>query len=144
MAGKEMSLNFAGILGNLAAVCLAIDNYSEAETLYLNSLQLKRSLIGRYRVETLPTLDKLIKLYKAIGNDAATESFLQQEQEIRRIIQVARNLNVTAEQYRLKGNYAAAKPLYLRSLTAFRNVYGENHPQVATVNWEKGSGSRPV
>ena len=112
--------------------------YSEAEPLYLEALNIRRSQLGAEHPYTATSLNNLAALYRAQGRYAEAEPLYLDALNIRRSQlgaehpDTAQSLNNLAGLYESQGRYAEAEPLYLQTLVIFMENLGENHPNTQT------------
>jgi len=112
--------------------------YEEAEPLYLQALDIRRSQLGDTHPFTATSLNNLAVLYQSQGRYADAEPLCLQALDIWRLQLgethpfTATSLNNLAELYQSQGRYADAEPLYLQALDIWRLQLGETHPFTAT------------
>jgi len=112
--------------------------YEEAEPLFLQALELGRSLLGENHPDVASSLNNLAALYKSQGRYEEAEPLFLQALELRRSLlgenhpDVAGTLNNLALLYMSQGRYEEAEPLYLQALELGRSLLGENHSGIAT------------
>lgn len=114
------------------------EQYREAESMYLRSLELSKRLLGDRHPSIANSLNNLALLYESQGEyDKAEPLYIQALELDRQLLgenhpEVAASLNNLALLYKTQGRYAEAEPLYLQALDLNRRLLGENHPDVAT------------
>jgi tetratricopeptide (TPR) repeat protein len=149
---RDLSLQFEGMLGQLnlpesprlaialgriAALYKAQGRYSEAEPLYLRSLEIKEKSLGADHPSVAVTLNNLAELYRNQGLYEKAEPLYLRSLEIKEKSlgadhsDVAVTLNNLAGLYRNQWLYEKAEPLYLRSLEIKEKSLGADHPDVA-------------
>ena len=112
--------------------------YSEAEPIYLHSLQIYREQLGEHHPDVATSLNNLALLYHDQGRYSNAELLYQQALEIRseqlgeRHLDVATVLNNIAALYQDQGRYNEADPFFLQALEIRHEQLGESHPLVAT------------
>ena len=135
-SGQEEDL--ANSLAWLGYLCKSQGCYEEAEPLYLQALQLWRSLLGESHPDVATSLNNLAGLYRSQGRyEEAEPLYLQALQLWRSLLgeshpDVATSLNNLAGLYESQGRYEEAEPLYLQALQLWRSLLGESHPNVAS------------
>ncbi|AFZ26376.1 tetratricopeptide repeat protein [Cylindrospermum stagnale PCC 7417] len=137
---KELDLekDLATSLNNLAALYKSQGRYSDAEPLYLQSLEIKKRQLGQDHPDVANSLNNLAALYEFQGRYSDAEPLYLQSLEIlkRQLGQdhpdVATSLNNLASLYKSQGRYSDAEPLYLQSLEIRKRQLGQDHPNVAT------------
>lgn len=112
--------------------------YSEAESLFLQSLEIHREQLGESHPEVASNFNNLAELYRVQGRYSEAEPLLRQALEIYQEQlgetdpNVAASLHNLASLYRAQGLYSEAEPLYLQALEIVREQLGEAHPNVAS------------
>jgi tetratricopeptide (TPR) repeat protein len=112
--------------------------YAEAEPLYKQALEIRRTALGARHPDYANSLNNLAVLYDEMGRYAEAEPLYKQALEICRTAlgerhpSYATSLNNLAELYRAMGRHADAEPLYKQALEIRRTVLGERHPSYAT------------
>ena len=112
--------------------------YEEAEPLCLQSLELRRSLLGETHPDVATSLNNLALLYGSQGRYEEAEPLHLQALELFRSLlgethpDVATGFHNLAGLYKSQGRYEEAEPLYLQALELRRSLLGETHPYVAS------------
>ncbi len=134
-----LQIDLANSLNNLAGIYRATGQYSEAEPLYKQALELRKRLLGDNHPSFATSLNNLAGLYKSTGQYAKAELLYQQALELRKRLwgenhaDVAVSLNNLALLYDEQGRYDEAEPLYLQSLELEKRLVGENHISFALI-----------
>jgi tetratricopeptide (TPR) repeat protein len=124
-------------LNNLAELYRLMGKYTEAEPLYVSSLDLREKLLGSNHPNTAAGLNNLASLYQLIGRHIEAEplfirSLAINEQQLGTSHpNTTANLNNLAELYREVGRYTEAESLYIRALAINEEQLGEDHPNTA-------------
>jgi tetratricopeptide (TPR) repeat protein len=111
--------------------------YSEAELLLQQALQLRRTQQGEQHLDVAVSFHNLADLYRAQGRYKEAELLLQQALQLLKILlgeqhpYVATNLHVLALLYKEQGRYAEAELLQQQALQLRRTLLGEQHSDVA-------------
>ncbi len=137
---KELGLeeDFATSLNWLAFLHQLQGHYSEAESLYLQALELRKRLLGEEHSDVAQSLHNLASLYFVQGRYSEAEPLCMLALELRKQLlgeehpDVATSLNNLARLYSSQGRYSEAEPLYLQALELRKRLLGEEHPDVAT------------
>ncbi|MBW4467288.1 MAG: tetratricopeptide repeat protein [Pegethrix bostrychoides GSE-TBD4-15B] len=125
-------------LGRLANLYAAQGRYSEAEPLYLQALEIRRSQLGAEHPTTATSLNNLAKLYRAQGRYSEAEPLFLDALNIKRRQlgaehpSTALSLNNLAMLYDSQGRYSEAEPLFLDALNINRRQLGAEHPDTAS------------
>jgi tetratricopeptide (TPR) repeat protein len=112
--------------------------YSDAEPLYLQAFDIRRSQLGQDHPDTATSLNNLAALYQSQGRYSEAEPLYLQALDIRRSQlgqdhpSTATSLNNLALLYQSQGRYSDAEPLYLQALDIRRSQLGQDHPDTAT------------
>ncbi|MTJ47137.1 tetratricopeptide repeat protein [Dolichospermum sp. UHCC 0259] len=128
---------FTFSLNGLAVLYYYQGRYSEAEPLYLQSLEIRKHQLGADHPAVAQSLNNLAVLYKAQGCYSKAEPLYLQSSEIWKHqlgtdnLSVALSFNNLAELYKAQRNYSKAEPLYLQSLEMRKRQLGADHPDVA-------------
>ncbi|QDT95534.1 tetratricopeptide repeat protein [Gimesia aquarii] len=115
-----------------------VGEYKEAEPLYLQAIEISRTVLGENHPEFATSLNNLADLYRSQGRYEEAETLHQQAMEIRRTVlgenhpSFASSLNNLAVLYANQGRYEEAETLYRQAMEIRRTVLGENHPFFAT------------
>jgi tetratricopeptide (TPR) repeat protein len=112
-------------------------NYSLAEPLYRDCLEVARKRLGEEHPGVATSLNNLALLYRSQGKYeeaeplfcSALEMYKQMLGEEHR--NVATSLNNLALLYRSQGKYEKAEPLFCSALEMLKRLLGEEHPHVA-------------
>ncbi|MBP0019558.1 MAG: tetratricopeptide repeat protein, partial [Cyanobacteria bacterium SBLK] len=117
-----LELDLADNLNYLALLYESQGKYEAAEPLFLQSLDLRKKLLGEDHPSVAISLNNLAGLYKSQGKyEAAEPLFLQSLDLWKKLLgedhpSVATSLNNLALLYKSQGKYEAAEPLFLQSL----------------------------
>ncbi|MBD2598067.1 tetratricopeptide repeat protein [Nostoc spongiaeforme FACHB-130] len=137
---KQLGLekDLATSLNNLAYLYRSQGRYSEAETLFLQALLLKRKLLGEEQPSIASSLNNLASLYESQGKYSEAEPLYRQALEMRQRLlgkehpDVAQSLNNLALLYTTQGRYNESEPLHRQALEMKQRLLGQEHPDVAT------------
>jgi tetratricopeptide (TPR) repeat protein len=134
--GLETDLaNSLGWQGNLYRTQ---GRYSEAESLFVRSLEICERQLGTAHPNVATSLINLAALYESQGRYSEAEPLFVQSLEIDERChgtdhpEIATDLNNLAQLYMTQGRYSEAEPLYSRSLEIRERQLGVDHPSVAT------------
>jgi tetratricopeptide (TPR) repeat protein len=129
----------AQIFANLAKSYKVQGKYEKAESLYMRSLEIRERHLGVEHSLIADSLNNLVELHREKGNYGEAERLLIQANEIDEQQQLrtdqaadAIKLQILASLYYSQGKYSEAEPIYLRSLEIDKQIYGEDHPIIAT------------
>ena len=109
-------------------------NYAQAEPLYLQSLAIKKRLLGERNPSYLLGLSNLAWLYQSTHELDKAEPLCKQVLETRKEVlgeqhpDYGVSLNGLANVYRGMGYYAKAEPLYRQAVQITKDTVGENSP----------------
>ena len=132
-----LELDLADNLDDLAGLYYSQGKYEAAESLVLQSLALRKKLLGEDHPSVATSLNHLALLYESQEKYEAAEPLFLQSLALRKKLlgedhlDVATSLNNLANLYKFQGKYEAAEPLYLQSLALTKKRLGEDHPDVA-------------
>ena len=124
-------------LSNLASLYEARGNYSEAEALYEESLELRKQFFGEENIEIAMALIDLAGVYHNQALYEKAISFYNQALAIQKQClgeespAIATTFNYLAGTYHAGGTQDKAKELYQQALDLRKKVLGEEHPDVA-------------
>ncbi|MDZ8054597.1 MAG: tetratricopeptide repeat protein [Aulosira sp. ZfuVER01] len=124
-------------LNNLAELYRIQGSYLLAQPLYLQTLNLRKKLLGYEHPDVAQSLNNLAALYHAQGNYVEAEKLFLESLELWKHIfgeshfQIATNLNNLAEIYREQGKYFQAEQVHLEVLAMRKRLFGESHPDIA-------------
>jgi CHAT domain-containing protein/Tfp pilus assembly protein PilF len=127
----------AALMNNLAGLYQEMGQDTKAELLYLRSLKIKESRLGKDHPSVATALHNLAGVYKSRGAYAKAEPLYLRSLKIdesrlgKDHPEVAASLNSLAGLYQAMGAYAKAELLYQRSLKIFEKKLGKDHPSVA-------------
>jgi tetratricopeptide (TPR) repeat protein len=111
--------------------------FTEAELLYVRSLDISEKQLGEEHPSTASSLNNIAGLYESMGRYEEAEPLYVRSLKIREKKLgaehpfTASSLNNIAELYRSMGRYEEAEPLYVRSLAIREKHLGEEHPDTA-------------
>ncbi|MBD2102058.1 FxSxx-COOH system tetratricopeptide repeat protein, partial [Leptolyngbya sp. FACHB-261] len=111
--------------------------YTEAEPLLAQALELRQRLLGQDHPDVATSLNNLALLYDSQGRYSEAEPLYLQALELRQRLlgqdhpDVATSLNNLALLYDSQGRYSEAEPLYLQALELRQRLLGQDHPSVA-------------
>jgi tetratricopeptide (TPR) repeat protein len=125
-------------LNSLALLYQSQGRYSEAEPLFLRSLEIRERQLGADHSDLATSLNNLAAIYQAQGHyDKAEPLFLRSLEIMERQLgtdhpDLATSLNNLGFLYQYQGRYSEAEPLYLRSLEIRERQLGADHSDLAT------------
>ncbi len=111
--------------------------YTEAETLYLRALHIRKQALGMEHLAVASSCNNLANLYFERGRYAEAESLCKNALHIREQQLglehplIASSLNNLANLYIGQGKYTEAEPLCKRALHIWEQELGPEHPDVA-------------
>jgi eukaryotic-like serine/threonine-protein kinase len=123
-------------LTNLGNLLSEQENYTEAEQLLNEALEIRQRILGREHPRTAVTLNNLAQMLRRSGSAESAEPLLRESIEIRKITlgedhpSVAIGINNLALALRDMGRFDEAEQLFRESLERRINHYGEEHPAV--------------
>ena len=112
-------------------------DYTKAEPLLKEALEIRQKLLGREHPDTATSLNNLAVLYEAMGDYAKAEPLYEEALEIYQTLLgrehslTATSLNNLAALYEDMGDYAKAEPLYKEALEIRQKLLGREHPDTA-------------
>ena len=125
-------------LNNLALMNQLMGEYSKAESLYRQVLDIQKSVSGKKSSVYAMNLGNLAELYKKMKEYEKAESLYRQALDItkKKIFRKSNpdyvlHLNNLAVLYQDMGEYAKAEPLYRQTLDIREKVVGREHPDYA-------------
>ncbi|MFN9836711.1 MAG: tetratricopeptide repeat protein [Pseudanabaena sp.] len=134
----NLSLELATSLNSLGTLYLDQGKYTDSESIFQKSLQLKRELLGDRHPDVATSLNNLAGLYELQGRYEKAELLHLEAMQLRRELlgdrhpDVAQSLNNLALLYNSQGRYEEAEPLYLEAIQLMRELLGDRHLFVAT------------
>jgi len=138
LSQSEEPREYARSLDKLGRSYQLQGRYSEAEPLFLQALEIRKTELGDRHPSTATSLNNLAELYESQGRYSEAEPLLVQALEIRkaelgdRHPSTASSLNNLAELYRSQGRYSEAEPLYVQALEIYKAELGDRHPSTAS------------
>jgi len=133
----ESSGTAGGLLADLAWIHAEMGDYSRAEPLTRQSLEICRKVLGNEHPDTASCLDYLAKLYNLMGDSTKAEPLCRQSLEICQKVlgdnhpDTAASLNHLASMYCSRGENSTAEPLYRQGLGIYMQVFGNEHRDTA-------------
>ena len=112
--------------------------YAEATPLALESLKIRREVLGDKHPDTAMSINYLAGVYYQQAQYAKAEPLFLENVKIYREVSgnkhpdTATSINNLARLYSAQAQYAKAEPLYLEALKIYREVSGNKHPGTAT------------
>jgi tetratricopeptide (TPR) repeat protein len=112
--------------------------YSEAEPMYVRSLEIKERQLGADHPDVATSLNNLALIYAYQGRYSEAEPLYVRSIEIKKRQlgadhpNVANSLNNLAGFYKSQGRYSEAESLCVRSIEIMERQLGADHPDVAT------------
>ncbi|MCC5639068.1 tetratricopeptide repeat protein [Nostoc sp. CHAB 5844] len=138
--GKNRQLSehpaYCDSLNNLAELYRMQGRYLLAQPLYLQTLTLRKSILGSEHPDVAQSLNNLAAFYHSQGNYVEAEKLFSEALELWKDIfgeehfQVATNLNNLAEIYREQGKYFQSEQVHLEVLAMRKRLFGESHPDI--------------
>lgn len=131
-------LQYASLLNNMSISQQALGDYVAARKSLVESLELKKNLLGDTHPEYLGTLNNLGTLCKSEGDYAAAASYferalaIQMQQSGRETVEYARTLGNLGATYDAASQYDRALEYCRESVNLYGRLLGENHPEYAT------------
>ena len=135
----EKHPSYAVNLANLARFYDQLGNYSKAEPLLLQAMQIRREVLGDNHPDYASSLDDLAG--RSTGAWATTPRPSRSTAKpwrsasrcwARTTPTMPTSLHNLAALYKDMGDYAKAEPLYRQALEIHKRMLGENHPDYAT------------
>ena len=123
----------ARLFDETAAYLYYSGQYSEAEPLSRQALEIRRTALGEDHPDFATNLNNLAGLYHSQGRYAEAEPLCHQALDVHRTAlgedhpDFAASLNNLAELYSSQGRYEKAEPLHRQALEIRRTVLGEDH-----------------
>ncbi|BBC22682.1 tetratricopeptide repeat protein [Pseudanabaena sp. ABRG5-3] len=134
---KASHLTLASYLNRLGLLYGYQGKYSEAEPLYVRSLEIRERQLGADHPDVAQSLNNLAGLYQAQGKYIKAEPLYVRSIKIKERQlgadhpDVAESLNNLAALYDSQGKYSEAEQLYVRSIKIRERRLGADHPDVA-------------
>ncbi len=134
---KAKPVQLAKYLDMLAMIHHDQGNYSEAESLYGRSLQIRETQLGADHPDTAQSMNNLAGLYYSMGRYSDAEPLFVRSLQIRETQRkaghpsIAQSLDNLATLYQAMGRYSEAEPLYLRSLQIWETQLGADRSDTA-------------
>ncbi len=131
---SKNTYDYAQSLTGLGDLYIVMGNYSKAEPLYLQAMQIIKNTLGENHTGYAKTLNCLAKLYQDMENYAKAEPLFLQLIEIDKNNlgendpDYANSLTSLGNLYKVMGYYSKAEPLYLQAMEIIKNTLGETHP----------------
>ena len=117
----------------------SVERYSEAESLYLQAIEIDKIALPENHPSFANNLHNLAELYHSQGRYSQAEPLYLQAIEIVKIAlpenhpSLATSLKNLAELYHSQGRYSEAELLYQQALDIRATTFGEEHPDTQTV-----------
>lgn len=134
---KESTADYGSALISLGTALNRTGKTKDAEPILLQSLEIRKKVLGENHPDVANSLNSLGALYKNMGNYIKAEPYYLQALEIREKMQgdnhpyVAASLNNIGAFYQHLGFYSKAEPYFIKSLELLKKTKGENHQSVA-------------
>jgi CHAT domain-containing protein len=125
------------VTNNLALLYELVGNYVKAEPLFLESVNIDKSVFGEMHPNYAIALNNLANFYVSMGKLSNVEPLYLESMKIRRAVfgenstDYAGSLNDLANLYNELGDYYKAVPLLIESMNTRKVVLGINHPDYA-------------
>lgn len=129
----NQTIKNAILLENIASLYKGKGKYEIAESLYSQSITIKKKIIGENNLDYSDSLNELAIVYANRGRYLKAESLFIKSLTIRKKIlgenhiDYAGSVHNLANIYEENGEYAKAETLYIQSLTIIKKNAGENH-----------------
>ncbi len=134
----NLDLDLATSLNNLALLYDLQGEYEQAESLYVQAIELYQTLLEEQHPHVASLLDNLAGLYYSRGKYKEAEPLFLRALELRKTLlgeqhpDVATSFNNLALLYKSQGRYELAELLYFQALKLRKTLLGEQHPHVAS------------
>jgi tetratricopeptide (TPR) repeat protein len=134
-ASKPDDAALAADMVALAAILDGLEEYEEAERLYLDALRVLETAPDSNAREIAVTLNDLGAQYHRRGLPALAETQLVRSAALKRHVlgnnhhELAVTLNNLAVLYRSRGDFARAAPLFDEAVAIFERSLGRGHPK---------------
>lgn len=125
------------LLDRLASYHQAQGQYSEAEPLFIQALEMKEMLMGRNHPDVAESLNNLGWMYFRQRRYEAAKPLLHESLKIRQATlpsfhpDIADSLTTLADLYRSQRQYIEAESLLLKSLKIRQAIFEQGHPDMA-------------
>ncbi len=132
--GDTLNQDYIISLNNLASLYEEHGNSSQAEQIFLKTLNIRQKYLGLNHVDVAKSLIHLSDLYYNQGKYNQAEPLCQKALEIRKITLGEKNsdyvktLGKLASIYLGEGKYSEAEKLYFQGLVIKKEIFGENDP----------------
>jgi CHAT domain-containing protein len=126
------------ILNNLAEFCRKNGEYSRAELMYKESLEMNRRLFKNDNIVLAKGIMNLAVFYHISSDYKQAEPLYMEALEMHRhlfkqdTIDLGYCINNVASFYKDKNDFDLAEPLYMEALEMFRHIFKDGHPLLAT------------
>lgn len=137
-SGNINSIDYSNLLNKLAAKYYKQGKYSEAEPLFIKSLDIIKVVLGEKHQQYATILNCLASVYDDEGKYSEAEPLLLKAIEIRKEIlgekdsYYIKSLNDLAALYDSQGVYSKAEQIYIKVLDLTKKTVGVNDPNYAT------------
>jgi CHAT domain-containing protein/tetratricopeptide (TPR) repeat protein len=131
--GKEHR-NYADVLNVLGMLYFGVENYIEAEPIYIETISIRKKVLGEQHPDYASSLYNLADLYQRTGNNLKAETFYVEASGIykktlgKNHTDYANAIESLAWLYDKMGNYAKAEPLFIEANNIYKKAFGESHP----------------
>ncbi len=123
-------------MNNLAELYKAQGHYEKSEPLFIESLDLRKKILGKQHPDTLVSMYNLALLYKAQGHYEKAEPLFIESLTLSKKLRGKQDpdpdtliiMNHLAILYLTQGYYEKAEPLCIETLTLSKKVRGKQHP----------------
>jgi tetratricopeptide (TPR) repeat protein len=132
--------DYSDFLNSIGELYFYIGEYSKAEANHLESLKIRKLLLGETHPDYVTSLNELGVLYANMGNYPKAEPFYLKALDINKQTfgenhpDYSLSLNNLGVLYVNMGYLQKAEPCYLRSIEIRKQVLGENHSLVKTMH----------
>jgi CHAT domain-containing protein/tetratricopeptide (TPR) repeat protein len=133
----------AVVMTNLARLYHDMGDYTKAEPLYQQALDIRKKVLGDHHPDYASSLNNIGEIYHDMGDYTKAEPLYQQALDIRKKVlgdhpKVAVVMTNLASLYHDMGDYTKAEPLYQQALQIrhkrykiLERIFGDHHPDYA-------------
>ncbi len=134
---NDTQIPLSAASNNLALLYESQGRYEEAEPLYLQAIDIDKTVLGENHPDYAIDLNNLAGLYRSQGHYEEAEPLYKQAIGIDKVAlgedhpNYARDINNLALLYNDQGRYEETEPLYKKAIEIDKVALGENHPDYA-------------